>query len=47
MNNGTVSTPTVESNKGSYEYTLKTNPNNLSGGELTFSIDYTTGKVTY
>ena len=47
MNNGTVSTPTVESNKGSYEYTLKTNPNNLSGGKLSFTIDYSTGKVEY
>ena len=42
MNNGTVTL-----SGSTYTYKLKTNPNNLSGGELTFSIDYTTGKVTY
>ena len=42
MNNGTVTLA-----GSTYTYKLKTNPNNLSGGELTFSIDYTTGKVTY
>ena len=47
MQNGTVSTPSVAANKGTYDYTLKENANNLTGGKLTFTIDYTNGKVSY
>ena len=42
MENGTV---TLEGS--TYSYVLKTNPNNLTGGKITFTINTDNGKVSY